>query len=87
MTHFIPVRRMPFEVPAAEDFNPLCIAGNATQSYLHTALGLRVVYLEPFMVESLRKAMPQIRDKALKEEDSRPRRCTAKCVAPGVTVA
>ncbi len=71
MTHPIPVRKMDFEVPAAEDFNPLYIAGNATLSYLHTALGLYVVHLEPFIVKSLRKVMPQIRDEALKEEVDR----------------
>ena len=71
MTHPIPVRKMAFEVPVIEDFNPLYIAGNATLSYLHTALGLYVVHLEPFVVKSLRKVMPQIRDEALKEEVDR----------------
>ena len=71
MTHPIPVRKMDFEVPVAEDFNPLYIAGNATLSYMHTALGLYVVHLEPFVVKSLRKVMPQIRDEALKEEVDR----------------
>lgn len=71
MTHPIPVRKMTFEVPAAEDFNPLYIAGNATLSYMHTALGLYVVHMEPFIVKSLRKVMPQIRDEALREEVDR----------------
>lgn len=71
MTHPIPVRKMEFAVPAAEDFDPLYIAGNATLSYLHTALGLYVTYLEPFVVKSVRKVMPQIRDEALKEEVDR----------------
>ncbi len=71
MTHPIPVRKMAFEVPAAKDFNPLYIAGNATLSYMHTALGLYVVYLEPFVVKSMRKVMPQIRDEALREEVDR----------------
>lgn len=71
MTHPIPIRTMAFEVPAAEDFNPLYIAGNATLSYMHTALGLYVVHLEPFIVKSLRKVMPQIRDEALREEVDR----------------
>lgn len=71
MTHPIPIRKMNFEVPGAEDFNPLYIAGNATMSYLHTALGLYVVYMEPFIVKSLRKVMPQIRDEALREEVDR----------------
>ena len=71
MTHPIPIRKMAFEVPAAEDFNPLYIAGNATLSYMHTALGLYVVHLEPFIVKSLRKVMPQIRDEALREEVDR----------------
>ncbi len=71
MTHPIPVRQMNFDVPAAEAFNPLYIAGNATLSYMHTALGLYVVHLEPFIVKSVRKVMPQIRDAALKEEVDR----------------
>jgi len=71
MTNTITVRNMAFEVPAAEDFNPLYIAGNATLSYLHTALGLYVVHLEPFMVKSMRKVMHKIRDEKLKEEVER----------------
>lgn len=71
MTHPIPIRKMDFEVPPGEEFNPLYIAGNATLSYLHTALGLYVVYLEPFIVKSVRKVMPQIRDEELKEEVDR----------------
>ena len=71
MTNPITVRNMAFEVPAAEDFNPLYIAGNATLSYLHTALGLYVVHLEPFMVKSMRKVMHNIRDEGLKEEVNR----------------
>lgn len=71
MTHPIPVRKMVFEVPAAEEFDPLYIAGNATLSYMHTALGLYVVHLEPFIVKAMRKVMPQIRDAALKEEVDR----------------
>ena len=71
MTHPIPVRKMAFEAPAVEDFNSLYIAGNATLSYMHTALGLYVVHLEPFIVKSMRKVMPQIRDGALREEVDR----------------
>ncbi len=62
---------MAFEVPATDDFNPLYIAGNATLSYMHTALGLYVVHLEPFIVKSMRKVMPKIRDEALREEVDR----------------
>ncbi len=71
MTHPLTVRMMAFEVPSTEDFNPLYIAGNATLSYLHTALGLYAVYLEPFMVKSMRRVMPQIRDEALRESVDR----------------
>lgn len=71
MTHPIPVRKMDFAVPPAEAFNPLYIAGNATLSYLHTALGLYVVYLEPFVVKSMRMVAPRIRDEALREEVDR----------------
>ena len=71
MTHPIPIRKMAFDVPAAEAFNPLYIAGNATLSYMHTALGLYVVHLEPFIVKSMRKVIPLIRDAALKEEVDR----------------
>lgn len=71
MPHAIPVRKMIFDVPAVDEFNPLYIAGNATLSYMHTALGLYVVHLEPFVVKSMRRVMPSIRDAALKEEVDR----------------
>lgn len=38
---------------------------------MHTALGLYVVHLEPFIVKSMRKVMPQIRDEGLREEVDR----------------
>lgn len=69
--HPIPVRKMKFEVPSADKFHPLCIAGNSALSYTHLATGLYVAYLEPFFVKSLRRVMGQIRDEALREDADR----------------
>jgi len=69
--HPITVRTMKFEVPAAEEFHPLCIAGNSVLSYTHIALGLYVAHLEPFFVKSLRRVIDQIRDDALREDADR----------------
>lgn len=69
--HPITVRRMKFEVPSADEFQPLCIAGSSALSYMHLAMGLYVAYLEPFFVLSLRRVMDQIRDEALREDADR----------------
>lgn len=65
--HPITVRTMKFDVPSAEEFHPLCIAGNSALSYTHLATSLYVAHLEPFFVKSLRRVMDQIRDEALRE--------------------
>jgi uncharacterized protein len=69
--HPITVRTMKFDVPRADEFHPLCIAGNSVLSYNHLATSLYVAYLEPFFVKSLRRVMDQIRDAALREEADR----------------
>ena len=69
--HPITVRTMKFAVPSADEFHPLYIAGNAALSYSHTALGLYVAYLEPFMVKTLRRVLGKIRDEALREDVDR----------------
>lgn len=69
--HPIPVRTMKFDVPAAADFHPLCLAGNAPLSYSHLAFGLYVALLEPFAVKSFRKVLGQVRDDKLREEADR----------------
>jgi predicted metal-dependent hydrolase len=69
--HPITVRTMKFDVPSADEFHPLYIAGNAPLSYSHTALGLYVAYLEPFLVKSMRKVFDQIGDDALREDVDR----------------
>jgi uncharacterized protein len=69
--HPITVRRMKFAVPGANEFHPLCIAGNSALSYTHLAMGLYVAYLEPFFVKSLRRVTAQIRDEALREDADR----------------
>jgi len=68
--HPIPVRRMRFEVPEG-DFHPIYIAGQAMLSYQFTGLGLYVALLEPFIVKSARRVLPQITDPALAEEVDR----------------
>lgn len=69
--HPITVRTMKFDIPSAEEFHPLYIAGNAALSYSHTALGLYVAYLEPFVVKATRKVLDQIRDDTLREDVDR----------------
>jgi len=69
--HPITVRQMKFDVPGADEFHPLCIAGSSVLSYSHLATGLYVTHLEPFFVKSLRRVMHQIRDEALREDADR----------------
>lgn len=66
--HPITVRTMRFDVPSAAEFHPLYIAGNSVLSYYHTAFGLYVALVEPFIVKSLRKVLERVRDDALREE-------------------
>ena len=66
--HPIPVRTMKFDVPAAADFHPLYLAGNAALSYRHTAFGFYAALLEPLAVKSLRRVLPRIREERLREE-------------------
>lgn len=68
--HPITVRRMRFSVPEGE-FHPLYIAGQAALSYHFTGLGLYVALLEPFIVKSIRRVLPQITDPQLAEEVDR----------------
>jgi len=56
---------------AAEDFDPLYLAGSAALSYNHTAFGLYVALLEPFAVKSLRRMLGRVRDEALRDEVDR----------------
>jgi predicted metal-dependent hydrolase len=69
--HPITVRTMKFDVPSADQFHPLYIAGNSALSYSHTALGLYAACVEPFIVKSLRRVMDRIRDDALREDVDR----------------
>ncbi len=62
----IPVRRMPFEVPAVASFHPLYIAGHAALSYQMTGLGLYVALLEPFIVKT-GCVLDRVNDPDLKE--------------------
>ncbi len=66
--HSIPVRTMKFEVPSADEFNPLYLAGSPALSYNHSAFGLYVALFEPFAVKSLRRVLPRIADEVLREE-------------------
>ena len=69
--HPISVRTMKFDIPNAEDFHPLCIAGSSALSYSHLAMGIYVAYLEPFFVKSLRRVLDQISDESLRENVDR----------------
>lgn len=67
----IPVRRMEFEIPSPDDFDPKWLANDIQQSYFSTGLSLYVAYLEPFLVKSMRRVLDQISDEQLKEEVDR----------------
>ena len=69
--HPITVRTMKFDVPTAEEFHPLCVAGNSALSYTHLGTGLYVALVEPFIVKSLRRVKDRIRDEALLEDVDR----------------
>ncbi len=69
--HPIPVRRMEFEIPTAEDLDPKWLANDIRQSYFSTGLSLYVAYLEPFLVKSMRRVLDQITDPGLKEDVDR----------------
>ena len=69
--HPIPVRKMEFEIPTAEDFNPKWAADNIGASYATTGVSLYVAYLEPFLVKSLRRVLDRVTDPELKENVDR----------------
>ena len=69
--HRIPVRRMEFEIPTPEDFDPKWLANDILQSYFSTGVSLYVAYLEPFLVKSMRRVLDQITDDALREDVDR----------------
>jgi len=69
--HSIPVRKMAFEIPAAEDFDPKWLVNNIVLSYAVTGISLYVAYLEPFLVKSLRRVLDQVTDEALRENVDR----------------
>ena len=69
--HNIPVRKMEFDIPTAEDFDPKWQADNIVQSYLSTGVSLYVAYLEPFLVKATRRVLSQIKDDELRENVDR----------------
>jgi predicted metal-dependent hydrolase len=69
--HAIPVRKMEFEIPTPDDFDPKWLANDILQSYLSTGISLYVAYLEPFLVKSMRRVLDQITDDALRENVDR----------------
>jgi len=71
IAHAIPVRRMEFDIPTAEDLDPKWNADNIIQSYFSTGLSLYVAYLEPFLVKSMRRVLDKIEDQHLREEVDR----------------
>jgi predicted metal-dependent hydrolase len=62
---------MDFDVPTADDFEPMYMARNAAISYNFTGVGLYVALLEPFIVKSMRRVLDQITDDELREEVDR----------------
>jgi predicted metal-dependent hydrolase len=71
VVHPIPVRRMVFDIPTAEDLDPKWMANDILQSYFSTGLSLYVAYLEPFLVKSMRRVLDRIEDEHLREEVDR----------------
>ncbi len=69
--HPIPVRKMEFEIPTADDLDPKWMANDILQSYFATGLSLYVAYLEPFLVKSMRRVLDQISDDELRENVDR----------------
>lgn len=69
--HDIPIRRMEFEIPTPDDFDPKWMANDILQSYMSTGISLYVAYLEPFLVKSMRRVLDQISDDELKENVDR----------------
>ena len=69
--HPITVRKMVFELPTVDDFEPKWLANNAFLSYTTTGVSLYVHWLEPFLVKSLRRVLDQIGDEKLHEEVDR----------------
>lgn len=71
MSHPIPVRNMLFDPIPADEFEPICVANNALISYTLLGVSLYVAWLEPFIVKSMRKVIPDITDPVLKEDVER----------------
>jgi len=69
--HSIPVRKMAFDIPTADDFDPKWMANDIVQSYLSTGVSLYVAYLEPFLVKSMRRVLDKIDDEVLRENVDR----------------
>ncbi|MFT7221015.1 MAG: putative metal-dependent hydrolase [Candidatus Azotimanducaceae bacterium] len=64
--HDIPVRKMMFDIPTPESFDPKWMANDIIQSYLSTGTSLYVAYLEPFLVKSMRRVLDKITDDKLR---------------------
>ncbi|MEM9623502.1 MAG: metal-dependent hydrolase [Pseudomonadota bacterium] len=69
--HDIPVRKMSFDIPTADDLDPKWLANDIVQSYFSTGISLYVAYLEPFLVKSMRRVLDQITDDKLRENVDR----------------
>ena len=69
--HPIPVRKMVFELPTADNFEPKWAANNALLSYTTTGVSLYVHWLEPFLVKSLQRVLHEVKDEKLHEEVDR----------------
>ena len=71
MTNAIPVRNILFDPIPPDEFNPICVANNAMLSYTLWGVSLYVAWLEPFIVKSIRKVLPDITDARLKDDVER----------------
>jgi uncharacterized protein len=67
----IPVRKLKLETIPADEFDPICVAGNAAISYNLWGVSLYVTFLEPFIVKTMRRVMDNISNDGLKDSVDR----------------
>lgn len=67
----ITVRKIDFDIPDKDSFDPIYMLGNATVSYRFTAIGLFVALLEPAIVRAIKKVIKKINNTSLKKDVER----------------
>lgn len=62
----MPIRKMDFEFPSDMDF--VFIDNDPVQSYTFIGAWMMLPYLEPYLINIMRAALPKIKDEALRED-------------------